>query len=146
LYGWDASWMHHLFYSFLIGVVLYPNNMLVVREEDKDCPLSWENDEGLQQLVEQKRKAPDAWTWFVDNCLKQVNVTTYNNYGYHETFGGIHQVQQGLSHYSVDQWIPLMACPGMSIHACIVLLFSQNYTLVCGLLLVPCCSLVPHCR
>jgi len=52
----------------------------VVREGDRDCPLSWENDEGLQQLVEQKRKAPDAWTWFVDNCLKQVNVTAYNNF------------------------------------------------------------------
>jgi hypothetical protein len=52
----------------------------VVREGDKDCPLSWEDDEGLQQLVEQKRNAPDAWTWFVDNCLKQVNVTAYNNF------------------------------------------------------------------
>lgn len=75
----NASYMH-LFYSFLIGVVFYPTNTLVVREEDEDCPLSWENDEGLQQLVEQKRKAPDAWTWFVDNCLKQVNVTVYNNF------------------------------------------------------------------
>jgi hypothetical protein len=59
--------------------------------------LSWEDDEGLQQLVEQKRNAPDAWTWFVNNCLKQVNVTAYNDFvkqdGYHETFGGIHQVQ-----------------------------------------------------
>jgi hypothetical protein len=52
----------------------------VVREGDEDCPLSWEDDEGLQQLVEQKRNAPDAWTWFVDNCLKQVNVTAYNNF------------------------------------------------------------------
>jgi hypothetical protein len=77
---WNASWTHHLFYSFLIGVVLYPNNMLVVREGDEDCPLSWENDKVLQQLVEQKRKAPDAWTWFVHNCLKQVNVTAYNNF------------------------------------------------------------------
>jgi hypothetical protein len=42
--------------------------------------LSWEDDEGLQQLVEQKRNAPDAWTWFVDNCLKQVNITAYNNF------------------------------------------------------------------
>jgi hypothetical protein len=42
----NASWMHHLFYSFLIGVVLYPNNMLVVSEGDEDCPLSWENDKG----------------------------------------------------------------------------------------------------
>ena len=50
------------------------------QQEDYDCPLSWEDDEGLQQLVEQKRDAPDAWTWFVDNCLKQVNVTAYNNY------------------------------------------------------------------
>jgi len=54
--------------------------VLVVREGDEDCPLSWEDDEGLQQLVEQKRNAPDAWTWFVDNCLKQVNVTAYNKY------------------------------------------------------------------
>jgi hypothetical protein len=59
---------------------LYPNNPLVVREGDEDCPLSWEDDEGLQQLVEQKRNAPDAWKWFVDNCLKQVNVTAYNNF------------------------------------------------------------------
>jgi hypothetical protein len=70
----------HLLYSFLIGVVLYPNNPLVVREGDEDCPLNWEDDEGLQQLVEQKRNAPDAWTWFVDNCLKQVNITAYNNF------------------------------------------------------------------
>lgn len=52
----------------------------MVREGDEDCPLSWEDDEGLQQLVEQKRNAPDAWTWFVDNCLKHVNVTAYNKY------------------------------------------------------------------
>jgi hypothetical protein len=45
-----------------------------------EFPLSWENDEGLQQLVERKRNAPDAWTWFVDNCLKQVNVTAYKNF------------------------------------------------------------------
>jgi hypothetical protein len=51
----------------------------VVREGDEDCPLSWEDDKGLQQLVEQKRNAPDAWTWFVDNCLKQVNVTAYKS-------------------------------------------------------------------
>jgi hypothetical protein len=63
----------HLFYSFLIGVACFVfNDVLVVREGDEDCPLSWEDDEGLQQLVEQKRNAPDAWTWFVDNCLKQV--------------------------------------------------------------------------
>jgi hypothetical protein len=125
--------------------------MLVVREGDKDCPLSWENDKGLQQLVEQKRKAPDAWTWFVDKCLKQVNITAYNNFvktgsSNHETFRGIHKVQRRLSHYSVDQQIPSMVCPGMSIHACIVLLFSQNYTLICGLLLVPHRSSVPLCR
>jgi hypothetical protein len=71
----------HLFYSFLIGVACFVfNDVLVVREGDEDCPLSWEDDEGLQQLVEQKRNAPDAWTWFVDNCLKQVNVTAYNKY------------------------------------------------------------------
>jgi hypothetical protein len=39
-----------------------------------------------------------------------------------------------------------MGCPGMSIHACIVLLISQNFTLICGSLLVPCQSLVPSCR
>jgi hypothetical protein len=71
----------HLFYSFLIGVACFVfNEVLVVREGYEDCPLSWEDDEGLQQLVEQKRNAPDAWTWFVDNCLKQVNVTAYNKY------------------------------------------------------------------
>jgi hypothetical protein len=113
----------------------------VVREGDEDCPLSWEDDKGLQQLVEQKRNAPDAWTWFVGNCLKQVNITAYSNFvkmGIMKPLEAFTKSDKGLAITLLINGYPRWHVQvAMSVQACIVLLFSQNCTLICGSLLVP---------
>ena len=72
----------HAFYSFLIHIACSVSQhiLLVVRKNDEDCPLRWDNDEGLQELVGLKRENAGVYTWFVDNCLKHINKTAYNKF------------------------------------------------------------------
>jgi len=121
----------------------------VVKEEDEDCPLSWENDDSLKQLVEQKRKDPDGWTWFVDNCLKQVNITTYNNFvktGIMKPSEAFTKSDEGLAITLLVNGYPrwrVQVCGYMNALYC----YSADNTLICESLLVPAVAcLLPHFR